>query len=102
MPILRQPKPSATAWDDSKPNIHAVAVMALLDPRLPARHGNCYNADPEMFFVDTRLPGPVAEAKAICDGCPIQLQCLAVGMGETTGIWGGHTPSERLRLVQAA
>jgi WhiB family transcriptional regulator, redox-sensing transcriptional regulator len=38
-----------------------------------------------------------AEAKEICAGCPVRLQCLlsAVIAGERHGVWGGLTPTER-------
>lgn len=103
MPNLRHPRPRATAWDTSLPGIHAVAVLALLDPPMPAdRPGSCAGYDPEMWFPDTRRPGPVAEAKAICAGCPVRAECLHAGLGEEFGIWGGLTPSERGAMLRAA
>lgn len=35
------------------------------------------------------------EAKAICSGCPVQAECLAYGMSDRFGVFGGLTPEER-------
>jgi WhiB family redox-sensing transcriptional regulator len=39
----------------------------------------------------------VAEAKAVCDGCPVQPPCLAAAMeaNKKIGIWGGASERER-------
>ena len=39
----------------------------------------------------------VREAKAICEQCPVRLECLghALRFNERYGIWGGTTPNER-------
>jgi WhiB family redox-sensing transcriptional regulator len=37
-------------------------------------------------------------AKAVCDACPVQQQCLAYGMDDEYGIFGGLTAPERARL----
>lgn len=45
--------------------------------------------------------GPiVAEAKAICGGCPVRVDCLthALDKPEPYGIWGGFIPDERDQL----
>ena len=49
----------------------------------------CAGADPDLFFP---LPGESADpAKAICAGCAIRAECLALARarGERFGIWGG-------------
>ena len=40
-------------------------------------------------------------ARAICAGCPVVDPCLAAGMSERFGMWGGLAPSERRRLRRA-
>jgi WhiB family redox-sensing transcriptional regulator len=42
-------------------------------------------------------------AKAICRECPVTQECLehALRAGETHGIWGGLTESERRGLLEA-
>lgn len=54
----------------------------------------------------------VGRALAICDRCPVRIDCLAFAIAhrETSGIWGGKTPDElqeihdeaRRRAVQHA
>jgi WhiB family redox-sensing transcriptional regulator len=45
-----------------------------------------------------------AAAKAICDHCPVRLQCLdwALSVREPFGVWGGLTPAERDELMDGA
>lgn len=40
------------------------------------------------------------EARAICDGCPVQAECIthALLTLEDNGIWGGLVPDQRKRL----
>ena len=40
----------------------------------------------------------VTVAKAQCSGCPVREQCLAFGLDEEFGVWGGTTPDERKAL----
>lgn len=42
-----------------------------------------------------------ALAKAVCAGCPVITDCLALGLDEEEGIWGGRLPEER-RLSMSA
>ncbi|MDT7585415.1 MAG: WhiB family transcriptional regulator, redox-sensing transcriptional regulator [Pseudonocardiales bacterium] len=63
----------------------------------------CRNADPELFFPigDGRLARrQIAAAKAVCGRCSVAADCLvwALRTGQSEGVWGGHTPSERRRL----
>lgn len=43
-----------------------------------------------LFFSDA--PAEIAEAKAICGGCPLRVECLrgALERREPWGVWGGH------------
>ena len=60
----------------------------------------CQSADPELFFP---VPAPGADlrqveaAKAICAGCPVRGQCLALATvtRREHGVWGGLTEEER-------
>ena len=60
----------------------------------------CRSADPELFFPISGS-GPslaqIAEAKAICAGCPVGRECLAFALRtrQAYGIWGGVTEQER-------
>ena len=58
----------------------------------------CLGMPPDLFFPD-RGGGdegrPAKAAKRICYGCKVRWECLAYGLGETHGIWGGYAPRER-------
>lgn len=64
----------------------------------------CRDEDPELFF-PAGTSGPmlrqIAEAKAVCQRCPVAGECLewALHRGEV-GIWGDTTEEER-RFVSA-
>lgn len=58
----------------------------------------CVGTDPEAFFPEK---GQVSkEAKKVCLGCPVTLDCLAYALrnGERFGLWGGLSERERRRL----
>jgi WhiB family transcriptional regulator, redox-sensing transcriptional regulator len=67
----------------------------------------CRSADPDLFF-PILSSGPstaqVAEAKAICAGCPVQRECLAFALRthQVHGGWGGLSEQERYPLRSAA
>jgi WhiB family transcriptional regulator, redox-sensing transcriptional regulator len=68
--------------------------------------GACLAADPDLFFpvaVGTAADKETTRALRICDGCPVKRQCLDFAMrtGEASGIWGGTTPEERVRVLRA-
>lgn len=71
-------------------------------PKEHSERAACTKSDPEMFF--STNPYHVRAAKNICYGCPIIGRCLADAMineqrldaDERYGIWGGHTPGERV------
>lgn len=51
-----------------------------------------------LFFSED--PQEIAEAKALCQSCPLRLTCLegALGRGEPWGVWGGQL-FERGRVI---
>ena len=62
----------------------------------------CAQSDPDLFFYADNERGHtkrerVATAKAICDKCPVILNCLqrAVDTNDQHAIMGGTTPEER-------
>ncbi|MET8471326.1 WhiB family transcriptional regulator [Streptomyces sp. NPDC004856] len=66
----------------------------------------CVDEDPELFFpVGTTGPSVQDEqaAKEVCDRCPVITECLgwAVATGQTTGVWGGTSETERASLLRA-
>jgi len=67
----------------------------------------CKNTDPELFF------GPEheavrardirqAQAKAICNTCPVRAECLEYGIEHSDGygIWGGLNGKERRDVIR--
>jgi WhiB family transcriptional regulator, redox-sensing transcriptional regulator len=66
----------------------------------------CRTADPDLFFpvaVGVVARRQIAKAQRICADCPVKQQCLDFAMRtrESTGIWGGTTPEERIRVLRA-
>jgi Transcription factor WhiB/MarR family len=68
----------------------------------------CKGADPDLFFPaagqDAIDPRRSAQAKAICAGCPVRVQCYeaAVRRGERHGIWGGADFGEPRKAARAS
>lgn len=67
----------------------------------------CREEDPELFFpVGQRGPAllQIAQAKAICHGCPVVAECLrwALDTRQDAGVWGGMSEAERRALKRAA
>jgi WhiB family redox-sensing transcriptional regulator len=66
----------------------------------------CKDVDPELFF-PVGTTGPAAaqidDAKAICAGCDVRLQCLewALATGQDAGVWGGTSEEERRSIRRA-
>jgi WhiB family redox-sensing transcriptional regulator len=66
--------------------------------------GACRSEDPELFFPIT-ASGPsaqqIAAAKAVCQGCGVQNECLhyALESHQSHGVWGGTSEEERLRMT---
>jgi WhiB family redox-sensing transcriptional regulator len=62
--------------------------------------GNCRDGDPERLFV---TGAKQREARTICRGCPVQMQCLSHALDERIefGVWGGMTERERRAMLKA-
>ncbi len=65
------------------------------DDQLWKLDGACRSADPETFFPTRGEMDLIAKAKRICNGCPVKDECLAYGMEEKFGVWGGTSEKER-------
>lgn len=61
--------------------------------------GNCRGLNPDLFF-PVRGEDQTA-AKAVCAGCEVRQDCLAEGLDEHFGIWGGVSERER-RVMRRA
>lgn len=72
-------------------------------PGIPPFHDNprraCRDHDTSLFFPEPCLPGsgPVEAAKAVCQPCPLIINCLkwATDTHQDHGIWAATTPIER-------
>ncbi len=81
-----------------------VAERLDQDPDVSWRkHASCRDTDPDLFFpVGTTglAVSQIDEAKAVCMGCPAQIQCLEFALiaNQDTGVWGGSSEEERRQL----
>lgn len=64
--------------------------------------GRCITSDPDAFFpASSQQPNA---ALALCgkagdpNECPVKAECLAAGMQERYGVWGGTTENDRKKL----
>ena len=66
---------------------------------------SCASVDPELFFPqeveinDSKLVSKyqnLSAAKAVCNSCPLKLQCLEYALKNyEIGVWGGTTEHQR-------
>jgi predicted GIY-YIG superfamily endonuclease len=95
------------------PICQARKVVSTLVTKDWRHRAACRDADPELFFplgdvFTTAELGQLAEAKAVCRGCPVRAECLAwaCNTGLTHAVAGGMTEGERreirLRARQAS
>ncbi|MER7805346.1 WhiB family transcriptional regulator [Streptomyces parvulus] len=61
--------------------------------------GRCRTEHPDALFVQGAEQN---RAKALCTGCPVRTDCLALALDERIehGIWGGMTERERRALLK--
>lgn len=61
-------------------------------------YANCRGADADLFFPERGAS--TRKAKAICNACDVQGECLdfALRESEKFGIWGGLSERERRRI----
>jgi WhiB family redox-sensing transcriptional regulator len=58
----------------------------------------CRQVGVQEFFPDKGESAKVRIAKEICSTCPVVAECLAFGINEPFGIWGGTTEVERRKI----
>lgn len=71
------------------------------------QQGLCRAGDTAVFFPPAQFEhkpereAREAQAKAICTGCPVRVECLdwALATREPHGVWGGHSESERRQIL---
>jgi WhiB family transcriptional regulator, redox-sensing transcriptional regulator len=67
----------------------------------------CRSADPDLFFPISssgQSKAQEAEAKAICAGCRVRRECLALALRthQAHGVWGGLSEQERYPVRSAS
>lgn len=74
--------------------------MNLPEPKQWMADAACRTHTVDHWF--SEVPGnSYAEAKAVCDRCPVRQQCLDYALNrEDYGVWGGLTPRERRRYLK--
>jgi WhiB family transcriptional regulator, redox-sensing transcriptional regulator len=60
-------------------------------------HARCATAPTDMFYADQNN----RPAKQVCATCPALYACLAYGLDQDHGVWGGTTRGERVRVRRA-
>lgn len=55
----------------------------------------CRGADTNLWFPEKGQQAQYKEAVAICDGCPVRIDCAEYGWNEQYGIWGGMNLKQR-------
>lgn len=71
------------------------------------QRGSCRAVDSEVFFPPMHFEhkpereAREAKAKAICDGCPVRIECLtwALEVREPHGVWGGASEGDRKQML---
>jgi WhiB family redox-sensing transcriptional regulator len=56
----------------------------------------CRGLDTKLFFPERGEDQ--SAARAVCGGCPVRAECLADGIHEKNGVWGGTSERERRAL----
>lgn len=72
--------------------------MKLIDHEPWMDSSICAETDPDAFFPEKG--GSTVEAKRICKGCPVRVECLeyALRTEQRFGVWGGYAERERRQL----
>jgi WhiB family redox-sensing transcriptional regulator len=72
--------------------------------RLWMRDALCAQSSPDLWFPEGSLHEVNAEARRICQRCPVIDECLAYALAnnEDHGIWGGLAANERKLLKRRA
>ena len=54
------------------------------------------------FFPEEQTHGGnhLIAPRKMCVACPVRYDCLEYGLEEPYGVWGGHSPSQRKRIVK--
>ena len=58
----------------------------------------CQEVGTDIFFPEKSEAVAAMRARSVCARCEVKVECLAAGMDEEHGIWGGLTAVERRQL----
>jgi WhiB family transcriptional regulator, redox-sensing transcriptional regulator len=101
---LRDAPASAITLDDALAGLASgpAGFEAEVEAQRWREFAECQYTDPELFFPVTG--GTNHQAKAICAGCGVRLECLwyALSHREMYGFWGGMSQQDRRELLGAA
>lgn len=93
------PRPS------SPPAVRVTVLVPLGRVRGWRREANCAGVDPDLFYPErggskALQARQIEQAKGVCAGCSVRMQCLADALEgqEAFGIWGGLSERERRDL----
>lgn len=61
---------------------------------------NCHGVGADLFYSERGEAVANAAAVAVCAGCEVRVECLALALdrGEGWGVWGGMSVSQRRRV----
>lgn len=81
-----------------------IEVTGLMNPdREWSDYAKCRGMDVNLFFYATKHPTAkkAKELKAICDGCPVMMECRAFALRtRSVGWFGGMDELDRLKWLQ--
>lgn len=80
--------------------VHARTVASAAAERAWRADAACLHHPAEWWLEPVPTPSGGAarwrpEAKEICRGCPVRVECAEAGRHELAGLWGGLTRAER-------
>lgn len=62
----------------------------MADPR-----AKCRGVDGDIFYPERYNDASTAEAREVCEGCPVRARCLCWALrNEGDGFWAGYSPAE--------
>ncbi len=65
------------------------------------QRGSCLGSDPGLFFPSQGETAKEEKAKAICDGCEVELECLEYALiNRSPGVCGGTSANERKGILR--
>lgn len=79
-------------------NIAYLAFLKVVDEAEPP----CLRVDPDIFTPHEMDELTTRRAKAVCEECPIKIECLqfAYAIDDQHSVFGGFTPRERRALLR--